>query len=189
MKKPHHIKKGKYWRYITVEAKPMVGLFEWPSNKLLARYGMNTGPAKRRQRINAEITSTTYDWPEQYKKKKKRPKYKQVGKSTAYPERDEALRKLGFKDYASYLRCKIWSSIKQCLLDDRMCVACGEPANVLHHTDYSYDTMRGNNPSSLVPLCRACHYKAEFDGDIKVFDLSEVNARLKSMIQNFRLDN
>lgn len=173
MKKPHHIKKGKYWRYITTkDGKKMVGLFSWPENKLIARYGMNTRPAKRRNRINPEFTSVTY--PSLKRKKKKF-----VVQVSAYAERDESLRKLGIKSYAHYLRCKIWTDIKACLLTDRQCVVCGEPANVLHHTDYSYETMRGNNPGSLIPMCRDCHYQIEFDDNgNKIFSLSAVNARL-----------
>lgn len=178
MQKPHHIKKGKYWRYITTDTGgKKVGLFSWPENKLLARYGLHTGPGKRRSHINPEITSNVY--PQRKRKKTKRPPVN--SSSSAYPERDESLRKLGIKSYPAYLRCKTWKAIKECLLDNRQCLICGFPANVLHHRDYSYATMRGDNPGSLVPLCRACHYLIEFDdNNNKIFSLVEVNARLES---------
>lgn len=157
----------------------MVGLFSWPENKLLAKYSMNTGPAKRRNRINAELTTQIFPHPLNKKKREKTEKHT-VG-LFVYPERDKSLRMLGIKSYAYYLRCKIWQDIKSCLLSgNRQCVVCGESANVLHHMDYSYATMRGNNPGGLIQLCQSCHYKIEFDdNDNKIFSLSMVNARLE----------
>lgn len=80
-----------------------------------------------------------------------------------YAARNALLRELGFPSYDDYLQSDLWKSIRRGALKRTCgkCVRCGRPARVVHHKDYSRETMLGHRPDSLIPVCCSCHRKAE----------------------------
>lgn len=86
-----------------------------------------------------------------------------------YAERRDALTELGFSSYNAYLRSGLWARIRAAVLAAYpLCPACrrARPRQV-HHMSYALGVMRGNDRSKLVPLCRKCHRRVEFNGRLK----------------------
>ena len=77
--------------------------------------------------------------------------------------------RLGFATYEAYLASDLWGNIRERVLarDVWTCRLCGTAAEVVHHQDYSLETMRGRDITQLFSLCRPCHHSIEFDGDKK----------------------
>lgn len=70
------------------------------------------------------------------------------------------LNKLGFRNYAAYLRSPLWQSIRSRAFAQHgcVCLACRNAvAEVVHHTEYSLLTLSGQCIETLQPLCAACH--------------------------------
>lgn len=82
-----------------------------------------------------------------------------------YGARNEILLSMGYVDYQTYLASPLWIAIraKAFLTHGNTCRICGKPAEVIHHTGYSRDTLEGKNLDSLAPLCNKCHLVIEFD--------------------------
>jgi hypothetical protein len=96
-----------------------------------------------------------------------------------YEQRDAVLRAIGFGSYAEYLNSRLWARIRHRVLKKRKtCVCCGEPANEVHHKDYSLETMKGERLSGLSPLCSTCHDIAEFDADGSKATLGSANQKI-----------
>lgn len=69
-----------------------------------------------------------------------------------------ALVKLGYKNYAEYLRSAHWASVKRAFRESDMAQACicGEEENLdLHHK--TYERIGAEVLTDLVLLCRGCH--------------------------------
>jgi hypothetical protein len=83
----------------------------------------------------------------------------------AYVLRDLTIRGMGHASYRAYLRSDLWRAIRRRAfkLHGWRCKACARKTRTLHHLSYSKATMRGDDLTLLVPLCRSCHYKVEFD--------------------------
>jgi hypothetical protein len=100
-----------------------------------------------------------------------------------YEERKQVLAELGFKggDYEWYRRSALWKLIRKHIYqrDGGECAAilCDESAECVHHMNYSYQTLLGVNPASLVCLCKSCHEHVEFFKGEKVIQLEELRTR------------
>lgn len=85
--------------------------------------------------------------------------------SHTYLDRNRTVREIGFNSYEEYLASDLWASIRQKTFqvkgDD--CYLCEGKANHVHHVGYGRAAMIGENLSPLIPLCKICHYKVEFD--------------------------
>ncbi len=84
------------------------------------------------------------------------------GDMSAYINRNEELRILGFSNYGEYLKSDLWDRIRKRVFerDSGWCYGCGCKANQVHHRDYSRSTLKGCI-DSLVSLCPKCHKKIE----------------------------
>lgn len=80
-------------------------------------------------------------------------------------ERNQRLRRLGFREYATYLNSPLWAWIRRrvMLRDSRTCRVCGGTAHVTHHITYTTPTLCGNDISRLIALCAHCHKAVELD--------------------------
>lgn len=80
-----------------------------------------------------------------------------------YEYRNENLKKLGFKNYQSYLRSELWKSIRSRVLQNAKfrCIRCRKKATQVHHRAYDMATLRGDELSALTAVCDRCHKKAE----------------------------
>ena len=83
----------------------------------------------------------------------------------AYESRGFALLEIGFRSYSAYLKSDLWKVIRSDCIEafDGLCFFCESPASQVHHGSYSRETMEGNRPSNLFPVCRKCHVEAEFE--------------------------
>ena len=99
-----------------------------------------------------------------------------------YIHRESNLEKIGFKNYKEYLKSDIWKKLREEILkrDNYKCVICGEKAINVHHKNYHYKVLIGIKKEYLVPLCRNCHKKIEFEGKQKN-GLIHANRKLKKM--------
>jgi hypothetical protein len=90
-----------------------------------------------------------------------------VVKSSPYQRRDTLLLSLGFSDYSSYLSSPLWVLIRERVhvWRGRFCVLCRRVAHEVHHLSYSKSVLLGKTLKPLVPLCKRCHRKVEFDSD------------------------
>ncbi len=81
----------------------------------------------------------------------------------AYSERDKNLRRLGYRDYATYLRSDKWADIRERAFkrwgEDCLCTY---PATAVHHAQYDLETLAGGDLSHLYPICSSCHEQCEF---------------------------
>ena len=77
-----------------------------------------------------------------------------------YAKRSAVLERLGYATYVSYLRGRVWRSIRARVLP-APCVCCGLAATQVHHAAYDAETMRGKSLDALMPVCRRCHRRAE----------------------------
>lgn len=80
-----------------------------------------------------------------------------------YGNRDSALLELGFADYRSYLTSDLWKSIRRrVMMRDRFsCRLCNAAAVVVHHHDYTKETLGGSSIENLYALCNQCHERLE----------------------------
>lgn len=87
-----------------------------------------------------------------------------------YAYRNDNLRALGFKSYASYLRSPLWQSIRQRVIarDGGCCACCLKLARKpqVHHRAYDSATLRGDDINSLTLSCARCHRRAERPDDL-----------------------
>jgi len=70
------------------------------------------------------------------------------------------LKLLGFKRYRDYLQSPLWKSIRRPIVvrANWMCESCqAVPMDVVHHLDYTLETLQGKNPLSLIAVCDPCH--------------------------------
>ena len=85
----------------------------------------------------------------------------------------DILKELGFEAddqktaYAKYQRSQLWKDIREKVLtrDDHRCQCCGDRDKlVVHHREYSYDVMSGENidRSKIITLCNSCHAQIHF---------------------------
>ena len=83
-----------------------------------------------------------------------------------YAERNDTLEDLGFKDYAAYLRSKLWKSIRRDKLGvDPECYGCGREATQVHHGKYTIENLSGLSDEHLYPICGRCHKWIEITKD------------------------
>lgn len=80
-----------------------------------------------------------------------------------YAQRNLLLPQLGFSTYNAYLASALWAEIRDAVLDrdDHQCRLCGDKTNVVHHLDYSRETLLGDTLDGLAAICRECHGKIE----------------------------
>jgi len=70
------------------------------------------------------------------------------------------LKLLGFKRYRDYIGSALWRGIRRPIVvrANWMCEACKvAPMDVVHHLDYTLETLQGKNPESLIAVCDPCH--------------------------------
>ena len=112
--------------------------------------------------------------------KRKKKKLKQKLRKRKKPK--GLLASLGFKTYHHYLKSDLWREIRQQVLSKSpFCVACGIPANVVHHMNYRKKTLLGEDLESLVPLCQECHEYIEFYNDGTKRPLKNANRVLEKI--------
>lgn len=81
-----------------------------------------------------------------------------------YADRDESLKRLGFKSYREYIGSDFWKSIRSRVLkrSNGACERCGSRKVIqVHHRAYDIATLAGTNINSLSAVCRQCHCEAE----------------------------
>ncbi len=95
------------------------------------------------------------------------------------PSRQNILYSLGFNTYENYLNSELWGTIRTRVFerDGHKCISCHSWATQVHHTNYSKDTMTGQDISGLISVCRNCHKMAEFNGKQKT-SIYEANRRI-----------
>jgi hypothetical protein len=78
--------------------------------------------------------------------------------------RKDNLARLGFSSYQAYLRSSLWAEIRARVLerDERTCRFCKRPASQVHHGNYFYLTMSGENINYLFATCGPCHFRGSF---------------------------
>jgi hypothetical protein len=88
---------------------------------------------------------------------------------------------LGFTSYKAYLASNLWKDIRAKAMEDAggKCARCGNDADQVHHTEYSFEALRGDCPKSLVALCRGCHKFIEFHPDGRKARQGTANAKLR----------
>lgn len=80
-----------------------------------------------------------------------------------YDDRKRFLAEVGFGGYRSYLRSRLWKSIRQRVLEERpSCEYCGAKAVQVHHSSYWPAVLRGEALHCLHPVCARCHVFGEF---------------------------
>lgn len=95
-----------------------------------------------------------------------------------YSERNQILKKLGFGSYADYLKSLMWTDIRNdFLLHNPTCCKCGVSATQVHHSQYTYDNLRGRSTQFLHAVCRPCHESAETTNGRKL-TIEQANERL-----------
>lgn len=90
---------------------------------------------------------------------------------SAYRQRLNVLRAMGFDSYDAYLSSDLWRSIRdRKLLDDgRLCFGCGAPnCRQVHHGSYAREVLEGRAPHELFTTCDDCHKACEFLFGVKV---------------------
>ena len=115
------------------------------------------------------------------KKEEKLKEENDIFNLSAYKNRNNTLREIGFLSYNLYLESDLWGKIRDSVLarDDYRCRCCGRPAKVVHHTSYDKDVLLGKNKEPLRSLCNGCHYAIEIhDGDKT--SLKSANKHLKN---------
>lgn len=80
-------------------------------------------------------------------------------------ERKKILRQLGFKSYGHYLGSGTWATARERTLIDKgtKCVCCLNSYAVVHHEIYTLENLKGNDTSTLWPVCRSCHSTVHFE--------------------------
>jgi hypothetical protein len=80
------------------------------------------------------------------------------------------LAKMGFQSYEAYLLSPLWAAIRQRKWeeDGKVCWGCGEPADSVHHADYSLGVLKGEALHRLFSVCEACHKMCEFFLGVKL---------------------
>lgn len=88
---------------------------------------------------------------------------------------------LGFSSYARYLASDLWLTIRAKAMESAggKCARCGGDATQVHHTEYSYEALRGDRPKTLVALCRVCHKFIEFHPDGRKTRQGTANKKLR----------
>lgn len=79
---------------------------------------------------------------------------------SAYRDRNETLRLLGFPSYKNYLGSRLWKLIKERAfqIHGRICRVCKGEATQIHHASYLRDVLMGEDVRALIPLCGRCHF-------------------------------
>lgn len=101
---------------------------------------------------------------------------------SVWGDRQAALCRLGFPDYATYLESPLWRSVRASVLarDRRRCL-CGKRANQVHHRRYDEQTLRGETLEHLVSVCRPCHRFGSVDAG-RITEPAETDARIAARI-------
>lgn len=100
--------------------------------------------------------------------------------------RQKSLKKLGFSSYKDYLRSDLWKEIKGKVLkrDKKKCLCCGTRRHIcVHHTNYRWKTLSGEDIKPLKTLCKKCHYEIEFDKNGKKVCISKANHTLSQKMK------
>lgn len=96
-----------------------------------------------------------------------------------YTARNSVLHCMGFRSYQKYLLSPLWRSIKKRVCPQGTeCRICEREATEVHHKEYSVEVFEGRDDTKLVPLCRWCHERIEFDNGRKR-SLEEANHLLE----------
>jgi hypothetical protein len=102
-------------------------------------------------------------------------------RGTAYPRRDKMIfKRLKFASYRDYLKSSLWKGMRDAQVErEPNCELCDCEATVVHHIDYTLETLRGNKPWKLVSLCNSCHYRIEFKagGEKRTFEATMKRTR------------
>ena len=97
-----------------------------------------------------------------FKRHRHRFRHKTRSNMEEYGIRNEVLLLLGFKDYPTYLRSKLWKIIRERKLSaDPNCFACFQPAIQVHHGSYDHAVLIGESDKDLYSVCQGCHLKCE----------------------------
>jgi hypothetical protein len=109
----------------------------------------------------------------------------------SYKNRDNKLKRLGFKSYSEYLKSDLWKSIRNQVLKQEKykCCICGNKANQVHHRTYCITGLAGTNLQSLRAICSSCHHLAEFDENGQKRRLKEVNKLIPTKVKRKKCSN
>jgi hypothetical protein len=70
---------------------------------------------------------------------------------------------LGFKSYGAYIRSALHGAIKaSAFAKSRKCVKCGAKATWTHFSVHSLETLKGDKPEAVHPVCVGCMNQARF---------------------------
>ena len=75
-----------------------------------------------------------------------------------YKQRDDNLRRLGFKSFRAYKHSELWRSIEaRVLARTPRCRCCGQRrAGRVHHRAFDSATLAGESTAALTALCESC---------------------------------
>jgi hypothetical protein len=104
-----------------------------------------------------------------------------VIQTTEYERRDATLRTMGYESYSRYLASPLWRKIRARVLKDfdGECFLCHESAAQVHHRSYDEATLKGDDTTQLVAICRTCHELGEFDSRGRKTSLHQCNERMR----------
>ena len=99
-----------------------------------------------------------------------------------YAERAKALKALGYTSYSDYLQSPLWRFIRaKVLRPETLCVCCGYKATQVHHARYAKADLDGSCLQHLLPVCFACHRRAEFSTKGEKLGPQRATAKLRKM--------
>lgn len=94
-----------------------------------------------------------------------RPYFKHSKHDSPNLVRWRTVRYLGFRDYDDYLQSDLWAGIRdKTLVVFRRCRGCGKTATTIHLNGHGVETILGDNPAAIYPVCHECHRDINFRG-------------------------
>lgn len=117
-------------------------------------------------------------------KKKKRNGDRPLEDGNSFFSRTVILRKIGFSCYGGYLKSDLWVRVRTSVFAVRGsgCFICSNKAEVVHHYNYSSETLLGTSLDHLYPLCKDCHDVIEFAKSGKKRMVKEAQMIFKAMV-------
>ena len=87
-------------------------------------------------------------------------------------------------EYETYMRSALWQAIRKEVLDRDCykCLACGDPANEVHHRSYDPEVLEGRDNSKLASICGRCHNRIHYSDENVKLTRSKTEKMLSSMI-------
>ena len=107
-----------------------------------------------------------------------------------YAERNLLLKQIGYTDYKSYLRSKLWKEIRERqLAKESTCYGCSKSTEFaqiqVHHGAYHHDNLTGRTLMDLYTVCSRCHRFSEITKRGRKRNPTQATQVLKKIRQMF----